>query len=141
MQNSIFRHKPIGNEAEFSIEKTIELPLITDDKNCQGEKTTFLKGGKLFGQPVLVQIIDAQTTSLKEQGEAVLVRKPNGNYFVPLSNLSVVNNPTEPTLVEEGTEAVTEAVSDLKDKKILGFTLQQVLLIGVMSIVITKLLK
>jgi hypothetical protein len=141
MQNTIFRHKPIADETEFTIEKTVELPLITDDKNCEGEKTTFLKGGKLFGQPVLVQIIDAQTTSLREQGEAVLVRKPNGNYFVPLSNLSVFNNPAEPAIITEGIDAIEGATTDLKNKKILGFTLEQLLLIGVMSIVITKILK
>jgi hypothetical protein len=145
MQKAIFRYRALGPEAEAVVLKTTTLPLLTTKTECLGEKTTFVKDGKISGLPAYVQIFNPETKKLIMQGEGMIITKENGSYVVPLTKLNILPNqeasPEASSELSIETETPNTTRQTPTSEGVFGFSYQQILLVAAIAIVITKLTK
>ena len=133
----------------FSVKQDVTLEILTSDKSKEGIKKTFIAGGKFMGEPV-----DARVQRRLENGNwvrfqsgkgfIVVDEDKKGCWIIPAVNTdSVEDDSVNPTV--ETKSFSTEIKNDLEyinnnpDKKILGFTYKQILIVSVLLLIARKL--
>lgn len=135
----------------FTVSKSITLDLYTCDKDKEGTKQTFMKDSKFEGQLVKARISKqllngAFVPYSEESGLMVITPDKSGYYLVPTSvaqpieEVESINEqtPINKTLTSE-LEAGLNDINNHPDRKYFGFTVKQLLIIGVIAIIVRKL--
>jgi hypothetical protein len=135
----------------FTVNKSITLDLYTCDKDKEGTKQTFMKDSKFEGQLVRARISKrllngAFVPHTETSGLMVATPDKSGYYLIPTS----VAQPIEEVEMDETISPMNKSLtSDIQtkltdinentEKKYFGFTVKQLLVIGVALLIVRKL--
>jgi len=135
----------------FTVNKSITLDLYTCDKDKEGTKQTFMKDSKFEGQLVRARISKmllngAFVPFTETSGLMVANPDKSGYYLVPTNVAQPIDEaesvleqtPITKTLTSE-LEAGLNDINNHPDRKYFGFTIKQLLVIGVALLIARKL--
>lgn len=152
---------------EFQIKETITVPMISLARKHAKTTRTFMKGGKVTGEPVIAQVLkkEGETFVPDFQGECCMVQDSDGVFLIPIGVLTwnmpvwdetgyhdqqkiAVDNiyGSKNFTGDEVTREIKETVDTIKNnpmmqKTILGFTVQQLIIISAVAFLVTKITK
>ena len=97
--------------SEFQINKTVTLPLLSESRDAEGEKQTFMADGLISGIPVLAQI--ATPDKKVKQLKGVLLKHPKGVYVIPDKYVKSAHSNAEGDQLETTAQDVIESTEQL----------------------------
>jgi len=123
----------------FEILDTVEVELIVAKADYQQPTSTYKSGAIIEGFPAMVKLTDISGNEHNEEG--VLVESGNGHYLIPFNFVKEIESDTIVDKIEEEVEKVVDTIKSTNEKEILGFSYKQILVIGIMAVVVTKIMK
>ena len=122
----------------FEIIKQVDTESIVSHPELTAKKVTYLVGSQIEGYPAKVTLTNVANGEPISEVEGVLLEKGDGHVVVPFEYLKEVGS----DVVDDFKEGVSEA-SDriLPEDGILGFSYKQLLFLGALTLIITKLVK
>jgi hypothetical protein len=151
------QYKKIDNKGiiPFTVKNDLTLEILTEDKSTEGVVRTFREGGTFYGELVACKLLtqtESGSFAPSGQGLGLMVRNEGntGCWLVPVKQAipmedNVISAPkldnTRLPDLGVSNEDSLELSNELKDdnKKILGFTYKQLIVIGVLIILIKNI--
>ena len=138
----------------FSVVKDLTLEILTEDSSVEGTTKTFIKDGTFNGELVAVKLqrkSDNGNWIQYGEGKGFMVRneKNNGFWLIPFNvtkpAIANIQNVLATSSVDKSETLVEDITNDIKyindnpEKKYLGFTAKQLIIIGIALLIIRKL--
>jgi len=136
-------------QRDFTVQKDLTLEILTEDKSKEGITKTFIKDGTFLGEPVLAKLsrrLDNGNWVQYGEGKGFLVRNEDntGAWLIPIkvtappiAKIEVIE-PKKETLVED-IKSDLDYINKNPEKKYLGFTAKQLIIIGIALLIVRKL--
>lgn len=107
---------------------------------------TFPKDSIVYGYPAKLDIKNASSLAIMDRREGLLVEQDSGHVVIPFDKLEEVETSFVDKIkgsetfedIESGVEKIEKK---LDSEKFLGFTYKQILFIGLVTIIVSKLVK
>jgi hypothetical protein len=134
----------------FTVQKDLTLEILTEDKSKEGVTKTFIKDGTFLGEPVLAKLsrrLDNGNWVQYGEGKGFIVRNEDntGAWLIPIKVTAPPIEKIEVKEVNPNETVITDIQNDLEyinnnpEKKYLGFTAKQLIIIGIALLIVRKL--
>jgi hypothetical protein len=134
----------------FTVQKDLTLEILTEDKSKEGITKTFIKDGTFLGEPVLAKLsrrLDNGNWIQYGEGKGFMVRNEDnsGAWLIPIKVTAPPIEKIEVKEVNPNETVITDIQNDLEyinnnpEKKYLGFTAKQLIIIGIALLIVRKL--
>jgi len=142
----------------FTVKNDLTLEILTEDKSKEGIVRTFRAGGTFYGELIACKLLtqtDSGSFMPNGQGAGLMVRNEDntGCWIIPAKQSIPMNDNVVSTPILDSTRLSDsnltskdidsnydlELKEDKSDKKILGFTYKQLIVIGALIILIKNI--
>lgn len=133
----------------FTVQKDLTLEILTEDKSKEGITKTFIKDGTFLGEPVLAKLsrrLDNGNWIQYGEGKGFMVRNEDnsGAWLIPIKVTAPPIEKVEVTDVKPETlvddiQHDLDYINNNPQKKYLGFTAKQLIIIGIALLIVRKL--
>lgn len=122
----------------FEIIKQVDTESIVSHPELTAKQVTYLVGSQIEGYPAKLKLLNVANGQVVSEVEGVLLEKGDGHVVVPFEYLKEVG-----TDVVDDIKEVVKETSDrmLPEDGFLGFSYKQLLFIGALTLIVTKLVK